>query len=241
MGYEAAAEIVPTCPCCAGTSFGAIKSRPLGRCLTCGSVERTRVAQLFLNEYIKPTAATRILHFAPERGLARPLIKLCGENYEAADFDAERMSRGLAWPVTKVDLSVLGSLPRERYDLVMHHHVLEHVPANWTLVLQEIHAAVAPGGVHLFSVPFNNKGYFREDISPELTEEQRTEQFGQHQHMRVFGQLDFAKTLAPVLGISPTYKLLDWFTPEQLIGAAVPQGRWTRVNGASVFYVRKPG
>ena len=240
MGYETAVEIVPTCPCCGGTTFGAIKSRPLGRCLTCRAVERTRVAKLFLDRYVKPSVGMRVLHIAPEIGLARGLMAACGDNYEPADIEADRYARNLGRPVKQIDLSSQGTLPKERYDLVMHHHVLEHVPANWTLVLQELHASVAPGGVHLFSVPFNNRGYLREDLDPSMNAEERTERFGQHQHMRVFGQMDFDLTLAPVLGLSPTYSLLDWFAREDLAAAAVPPGRWGRVNGATVFYVRKP-
>ena len=233
-------SIVPTCPCCGGTEFCAVNNRPAAQCVECRSVERTRVAKLFLEKHVRPEPHWRVLHLAPEIGLAKGptgLIALLGDNYEPADFDVDRYQPSLGRPVAKIDLRHPQDLPRERYDLVIHNHVLEHVPANWTLALQALHAALVPGGVHLFSVPMRG-GYFREDLDLRLTEAERTQRFFHPQHMRVWGRKDLHLTLGPVLGIKRGYKLLDWFSAEELARAAIQPKRWNKPNGASVFMVR---
>lgn len=128
-------------------------------------------------------------------------------------------------------------LPSGHYDLVIHNHVLEHVPCNYTLALQHLHRSVKPGGFHLFSVGME-RGYFREDLDPALSPDERQARFGQQDHVRVFGTKDFAMTIGAVLGLGNDYTLLRYFTREELLGAQVPEHEW-EVSGSNVYMVRK--
>ena len=46
--------------------------------------------KLVLDQLKLPRANQRVLHFAPEKGLAQYLQKTVGNGYTAADFDPER-------------------------------------------------------------------------------------------------------------------------------------------------------
>jgi hypothetical protein len=55
---------------------------------------------------------------------------------------------------------------------------------------------MATGGYHILGVPFFSKRY-REDLSDELTPENRLEKFGHEDHVRSFGTEDFSLMFAP--------------------------------------------
>ena len=231
-------EIVPRCPSCGGAEFEDLRGRKAALCPTCRSVERNRVARLFIDKHVKPQTGWRVLHIAPENDMARHLKTLCGDGYEPVDFDPEFYARRINMPVKGIDLCKdAQTLPSEHYDLVMHNHVLEHLPCNYTLVLQHLHRAVRKGGFHLFSAPIQG-GHSREDFDPGMTPEQRKASFVQHDHIRRFGRADFDLTLGPILGLTSDYTLRTYFSAEELLGANVPERLW-RCSGASVFMVIK--
>jgi hypothetical protein len=78
------------CNICGNKHFADVKSRPQARCTDCGSVERTRLLWLFLQD-IDVSDSTRILHLAPERGLYDKLkARVKPGNYVCADFAPKR-------------------------------------------------------------------------------------------------------------------------------------------------------
>jgi phosphoglycolate phosphatase len=225
------------CPICGSNAFEEHRNVPNIRCRSCGSHERTRAAKLFLDHYVKLQPGQYVLHLAPEAPLGRHIAALVGDSYEAADILPERYARGLGHPVSKLDLCAdARKLPSEYYDLVLHNHVIEHVPCNYTLVLQHLHRAVKPGGVHLFSIPISS-GYFAEDLNPSLTKADRTARFTQDDHMRRFGRGDFEATVGAIFGLTAAYTLVDFFSKHDLRKANIRQSQWT-CSGSSVFYLR---
>ncbi len=139
------------CNICGCSRFTDMPKRPAVRCADCGSLERTRVAALHVTEELKPASGAHILHFAPERGLSLMLREIGGPNYRAVDIDPDRYP-GLG--VARFDLTEdVFDLPRDRYDLIVHNHVLEHVEANYSAVLLRLARSLSETGTMLFSVP----------------------------------------------------------------------------------------
>ena len=232
-------KIERSCPLCGGNSFRDLKKRPLAECASCKAKARTRVVALFLKKIVKLQPGQRVLHFAPEPPIYELVHPIVGDGYEPCDFDPARYEKRLPVPIRQFDLcSDAKHLPGETYDLVMHNHVLEHVPCNWTLVLQHLQRAVKPGGAQLFSVPISFYRGYEEDLNPKLSGDERNKRFMQHDHLRRFGRLDFAQTLGAVFDIPDTYSLEEFFSAEELERAGIWRELWT-VSGASAFYIPK--
>ena len=226
------------CPLCGSSIFEDYRNVPLARCRSCKSNERTRVTKLFLERYIKLQPGQKVLHFAPEVNLGKQIASAVGTGYEAADIAPERYEGKLLRPVRRFDLCLdAKDLQSDLYDLVLHNHVMEHVPCNVTVVLQHLHRAAKPGGVHLFSIPILT-GHFAEDLNPALTEADRVGRFGQCDHMRRFGRADFDITVGAIFGLTAAYSLTDFFSEADLRQANIRKSQWT-CSGSSVFYVRK--
>ena len=226
------------CPLCGSEVFDDHRNVPAIRCRTCKSDERTRAVKLFLDRHLNLKTGQKVLHFAPERRLGKYIADAVGTGYDAVDIDPERYSSRSGYQVRSLDLCTEASkLPSDFYDLVLHNHVMEHVPCNVTLVLQHLHRAVKPGGVHMFSIPILS-GYFEEDLDPNLTEPERTARFGQGDHMRRFGREDFDRTVGPIVGVTAAYSLADHFSDHELRTANIRKSQWT-CSGSSVFFLRK--
>ncbi len=231
---EAAA---PKCPFCDHGDFVDFKGRKGEKCAQCHTPSRVRSNWVMLNHVAKVGPDSRIAHFAPEAPLAKKLKAICGDNYYPYDLVNERYKFG--FPVEKVDMCTdLGKLQQEFYDVVMHTHVLEHVPFNYTIVLQRLHGLLKPGGYHIFSFPVR-PGYYREDQSPKLTTSERTQRYGQHDHLRRFGSKDFVSMVGCIFGITEDYAVTDWVPKEVLIANAIPEERWTLRGLGPTFVVRK--
>src|SRR3954453_3242917 len=187
-----------TCPICGSTEFVPHLRHPTIKCAQCGSVERHRGTMLLLEHYCDLHAGSRIAHFAPEPWIAKRLHAICPDGYERYDYDAKKYAVDGLPPLQKCDLCTdLPSFERGVYDVVLHNHVIEHVPCNYTMVVLGLHALVKPGGVHIFSFPMT-RGHFRENLTPDMTGPERLEQFMQRDHIRIFGLDDVDKTIGAI-------------------------------------------
>lgn len=229
------------CPICDGTTFLDFGGRKDARCSTCQGVERTRLMYMAIERLGGFEAGKRVLHFAPELGLGRRFLALSGEKYHPVDLDPERY-KSKVFTVGKMDMcSDLAGIADDSYDLIVHSHVLEHVPCDVTGVLQQLDRILAPGGLHFLCVPIRGDETI-EDLSASLTDAERMERFGQEDHVRVFGSRDLQAQLAQVWG--PEKHLIDplaLFEPEVLRRAAIPAEAWKGVSGHSIFCYRKGG
>lgn len=181
----------------------------------------------------------QVLHLAPEAGLADRIQAMVGRGYDPRDFDPAAAARRIGRRVRHLDLcSEAARLPPGHYDLVIHNHVIEHLPCNYTMALLHLQEALKPGGYHLFTVPVSS-GFFREDDDPGLTEAERTERFLQRDHMRRFGHADFDRSLGAVFGIGKDYAMLSFMSAADMARANIPANLHRGVSGASVFIVRK--
>lgn len=231
-----------SCNICGATRFVDMKpntntrfTRKNVQCEACLSLERHRLIFEVLQQSGRLFKPQRVLHFAPEICLGKRFAELFGADYHAFDFNPE-IYHGLQ--VGQVDLCKdLGAFQEEEYDVVIHNHVLEHLHCDISDVLRKIDRLLKTGGMHVFSLPFMLSG-FRETLSG-LTEHQRVDLFGQHDHVRVFSPDDFAAVISSVFEPAPPYDATRLIHPERLRQIGIPEHEWHGFNNNSVFFLEK--
>jgi phosphoglycolate phosphatase len=213
-----------------------MNARPAVRCAKCGSLERARVLKLLMDEIDVLKPGTKVLHLAPEGGLASLIKERVGEEfYDARDIDIERYRHV---KVTHFDLEKeCETLPSNTFDVIIHNHVMEHLSCNVWAVLYHLHRSLKPTGHHIFSIPIL-KGYYEESLFP-IGEEERQRRFGQFDHVRRFGMLDIQKSLGMLFRIPPAYDIVNKFSKQVLDKYNIPDYARTGWSGHSIFVLRK--
>lgn len=195
---------------------------------------------LALGRLSPPPTGQPVYHFAPEAAIANLLIAKYENAYTPADFSPEEYPWSKV-PLKKIDLSRASEyLPRASAQMLIHSHVLEHVPGSIDRVIAEMNDAVAPGGYHIFQVPIHN-GYYREDMDPNLSREVRTERFYQWDHLRVFGTQDFEDRCLRLFEGFKRIDLASEISIDELIEAEVPPSAITKPTGHTPFIYMKMG
>lgn len=152
------------------------------------SLERHRLLWLYLkNETSFFTKPASLLHFAPEQSFHNRFKKLKHIDYTTTDLNS---------PLATVKADIC-NLPFEdsQYDLIFCNHVLEHIPDD-TKAMQELYRVLKPGGMAIVQVPqeLDRKTTFEDNTITDPKE--RTEIFGQYDHVRVYGKDYFDKLRA---------------------------------------------
>lgn len=138
-----------TCPSCGYYGIFVSVGRPPrwdARCLECGSRERHRLTHLWVTQAGgNRLAGPRILHFAPEKAVMR---QMRGSNalYETADLHQPGVTH-------RIDIT-RASFTAATYDVVIAHHVLEHVEDD-RAAMHEFFRILSPGGFAILTVPIN--------------------------------------------------------------------------------------
>jgi len=223
------------CNLCGSKKFVDMKSRPNVRCSKCGSLERTRLLWLYLQN-IRLDAESRVLHLAPERGLFDALSRrLKAENYVVADIDPERYA--FARTCRRIDLCDLDDWPSCEFDLIVHSHVLEHSPCNIAYTLFHLHRMLKDDGLHVFVVPFMRGKY--DESFQDLSDEERHVRFGQFDHVRRFGNDDIASHLGKIVNVPARFDPVEQFGMEVLRQANIPDNHWRGFHIGTVLMLRK--
>ena len=178
------------------------------------------------------------MHLAPEVPLARQLHQVSPQGYEAFDYVPTRYDFEFA-ECKQLDLCRdAPQLPSDRYDIIIHNHVIEHIACNYTMVLLHLHRALKQDGYHIFSIPFTDHGSYGEAFAPKMNRKLRQKRFGQHNHIRRFSPEDFSQTVGMIFPIADDYNLASIFPPETLLRYHIDPIRWG-LSSASVFVLRK--
>lgn len=179
--------------------------RPNAVCPWCGSLERHRLAWLYLEREVDlPLDGGRMLHVAPEPGMAAALERKGVSGVVTLDLQPGVVD-------VACDLTAL-SFPVAAFDLVYCSHVLEHIPDD-RAAMREMHRILRPGGTLLVQVPTRGEQTY-EDFGI-VTPEGRLAAFGQHDHVRYYGA-DIANRLGEA-GFAVTRVIArDWLAPEEI-------------------------
>ena len=109
------------------------------------------------------------------------------------------------------------------FDVVIHFHTFEHIP-NDRAAMREVARILKPGGFMLCQVPKRAGQQTDEDLS--LTSDQRQERYGQHDHVRVYGD-DFEERLADSGFVVGSHAAGDVFDDSDLDRFNIPS--WDRI------------
>lgn len=227
--------MIGTCNLCGSTEWIDMNGRIKVRCARCASFERIRAIKLTLDRLGLPKPGSRILHFAPERALGSWMRENSPNGYLPVDFEPDRYP---SLGTQKFDLiEDSPSLPDEHFDLILHSHVLEHVPVTLGYLFHHLTRALKPRGYHIFCLPLM-PGYYDEYFRP-LTDEEATKRFGQSDHVRRFGVQDLERHLGAIIRLKFRYSLYDHHTKEEMDACNIPESERQGFNGSTVFVTRK--
>lgn len=158
-----------------------------GGCFKCGSTDRERLIYIYLLyilEIFNSTKTKSILHIAPEKNLSNKIKKHGFDNYVCGDLFAN----SYRYPKHVQKINVLDiPFKEESFDLVICNHVLEHISDDKT-ALKEINRVLKKGGLALLQVPISRNSTKTLEGSTDLSPKEREKQFGQFDHVRIYGQ-----------------------------------------------------
>jgi len=177
------------CPCCGGTFRKFVPRWDYdGLCPKCLSLSRHRAMCLFLLDRLgRRDGEIRLIHFAPEEGLANRIASLPNVNYVSADMDPQSSAQ-LTFDMTDIPM------PDASFDVILCSHVLEHVPDD-RKAMRELRRVLKPDGVLYSMHPVEaDRAETFEDLS--ITDPQERQRlFGQWDHVRVYALDDFMERL----------------------------------------------
>ena len=210
----------PFCNLCGNDKFGPVGKRSQARCQSCQSLERTRLMWLYIQNRVPLDPAMRILHFAPEEGLYSVITDTTGkDNYICSDISQDRYK--FAKIFKTIDLTCdLEQFDDGEFDLIIHSHVLEHVPCNVAYVLYHIHRILKPTGKHICVITF--MGGAHDECFDDLPADEATRRFGQADHVRRFGTRHLASTLGCIINLPESFDAEADFGDETLSRHNIP-------------------
>lgn len=196
-------------------------------CPRCGAHDRERHMLMYLDKIDMLTGmlGKSVLHFAPEKGLARRIRANNPSRYIPCDLYPRTPD------IERVDMLDMQFEDRS-FDVVIANHVLEHVNDDLK-ALGEIHRVLKPGGYAILQTPYSAKLH-RTWQDPGIDDDAaRLQAYGQSDHVRLFGRDIFARFAstglvsgvrqhdellpnvdATVLGVNPREPLFLFRRPE---------------------------
>ena len=151
-------------------------------CPHCGSHDRERHLFLYLRGMglLEKLHMSHILHFAPERWIAKIIAEKQPSLYIKADLNPTSAD------IVKVDMLNI-QYPNDSFDFVIANHVLEHVN-NEMQALNELHRVLKVGGFAILQTPYSAK-LKHTFCDPGIDDdESRLQAYGQEDHVRLFGR-----------------------------------------------------
>lgn len=228
--------MTPECNLCGSKSFSDVKNRPLARCRSCGSYERTRLLWLYIEKILSQKINPRILHIAPELGVYNRISAVIEpDNYTIADFQPANYP--FAPNCVPIDLTNLKDWPDRHFDIIIHSHVMEHIACNIAYTLFHLHRMLDENGKHICIIPFSAGGW--DESFQLLPSKERTIRFGQSDHIRRFGTDDIYKHLGSVMRLPDSFDATRDFSEDILRNANIPETAWKSFSINSVLVFEK--
>jgi SAM-dependent methyltransferase len=129
-----------------------------------------------------------VLHFSPEYCVRRFVEPRAGE-YVRADYMTDDCDIHL-------DITNMSEIPGGRFDVIIACDVIEHIGDD-IAAFRECRRVLRDGGTAIFTVPQADADVATYEDPSQVTPEQRTAAFGQHDHVRLYGS-DFGRRLESV-------------------------------------------
>jgi phosphoglycolate phosphatase len=203
--------------------------------MTCNSLERTRALWLHI-EKLGVRKGWRVLHLAPERGVYDRFSQiLAPEDYVVADFDPTGYP--FAKNCVQIDLTRMEGWPSDHFDLIVHSHVIEHIPATLAYPIFHLHRMLKPAGTHLCVIPFIPGIY--DECYGAIGAKERLRRFGQNDHVRKLGSDDVGAHLGSILTLPENPDMLQHFDADTLRAANIPEENWSGYHIGTVLQLRK--
>ena len=179
LRYFGTAHYCPICRSHLRTLFPfGTPPRSNAQCPVCNSLERHRLAFLFLSQKtsLLMPPKKRMLHVAPEKCLSNIFKNSRFINYISADR--------AHYAMLEMDLTDI-SFPDETFDVIYASHVLEHILDD-RKAMREIFRVLKKNGWAILQVPINAEVTFED---PRITDpKERVHYFGQIDHVRIYGE-----------------------------------------------------
>jgi O-antigen biosynthesis protein len=184
-------------------------------CPSCDASDRERLYALYLDRVFAardPARCYRMLEFAPSFGLSRKLKRLWFVDYRSADLYRNNVD-------DRVDITDMRAYADASFDVVLCSHVLEHVPDD-RRAMRELHRILRSDGFAIVMVPLVHGVEETNEDTAIDTPALRWKYFGSDDHVRQYGQRDFADRLA-VAGFDVERLGIDFFGAEAFRHAGI--------------------
>ncbi|MDJ0761661.1 MAG: methyltransferase domain-containing protein [Myxococcota bacterium] len=188
--------------------------RPRASCPVCHSLERHRFLASILYDFRLWLCTCRaVLEYAPQPQISVLLKKLAGAaTYVGSDLI------DLRFATVAADACSMPFQDRS-FDLAISFHVLEHIPDD-AAAMRDLARILVPGGLAIIQVPHRAGVPTDEDIN--ASPEERTRRFGQHDHVRYYGN-DFQQRLEDAGLETQYFSAIDVYSSEKLERWNVPK------------------
>lgn len=190
------------CNICGNTEFIDFNGRLRIQCATCKSLERHRLIRWTLEAlgYLKPEKSWRMLHLAPEEMTHRYMMRAFGGGYICSDLFPSKYPHAQCLKLALPEGFAI--FPENYFDLILHNHVLEHIPGDYREHLVSFQNLLRPRGHMIFTVPSISQTSLSVQGGEYLSSNtERIRLHGQSDHYKSFGYdfIDFFSQLSGTL------------------------------------------
>lgn len=179
------------CNICGCVDFIDMGSRKNVKCNSCNSLERHRLVRWaleqlgFLNKELC-TCEKRVLHLAPEEMTHRYLAESFRAGYVCSDLFPAKFPHAKCLKLALPEGFFI--FPVEYFDLILHNHVLEHIPGDYCDHIHAFIKLLRPGGNMIFTIPPIRWSLLTVQGGENLpTDDDRARLHGQGDHYKTFG------------------------------------------------------
>jgi len=158
-------------------------------CDNCGASDRERIYAHHIRHNFIGNEVFNFYHFAPEAGL-KGLIKNFFSNINYKTFDLLLSDVDIY-----ADLTNLNMIQDNECDFFICSHVLEHIEDD-RKAMGELYRITKPGGTGILMAPISlaiNRSI--EHIPGVETDDDRWENYGQNDHLRLYAKADFIERI----------------------------------------------
>lgn len=197
------------CNICGNSEFIDFNGRSQVQCVTCKSLERHRLVRWTLEElgYLKPEINRRMLHLAPEEMTHRYMAQAFGGGYICSDPFPEKYPHAQCLKLALPE--GFDIFPKNYFDLILHNHVLEHIPGDYKAHLVSFQNLLRPSGRMVFTIPGISQTALSIQGGEFLSSDaERVRIHGQSDHYKSFGR-DFIDFFSQLTGTLITMKIPD--------------------------------